>query len=234
YADCMSLYGDWANLALLERHLRELGNEVCIERASFGETPDFAGADFLFLGAGTERTAQKVLVDFCRRRETICSLANEGLPMLFSGTSFPFLGRNITDAGGAVTEGLALADFTTVETTRRITGDIYGGCPFLDAPVVGFLNKCSLISGIETPFLESASLGFGNETEHGPEGFHWKNVLATHITGPLLVKNPALLTLTLGAIYARRGLTLPEELPRYPHEQDGYELTASELRRRFD
>ena len=58
YPDCMSLYGEYANLAVLRRHLRAAGVSVTVETALFEDAPPFERADLIYMGAGTER-AQK-------------------------------------------------------------------------------------------------------------------------------------------------------------------------------
>ena len=49
YPDLMSLYGSYANVAVLRRHLEELGNSVTVEPVHPGQDADIAGADFLFM-----------------------------------------------------------------------------------------------------------------------------------------------------------------------------------------
>ena len=66
-----------------------------------------------------------------------------------------------------------------------------------------------------------------------PEGFHWKNVFASELTGPILVKNPKLLEAVAAAVYARRGAALPEERAADPWAERGYAVTEEELRRRL-
>ena len=56
YPDCMSLYGEYANVAVLKRHLEALGVSVTVKGVSLDDTPDFSAADFIYMGAGTERT----------------------------------------------------------------------------------------------------------------------------------------------------------------------------------
>ncbi len=68
----------------------------------------------------------------------------------------------------------------------------------------------------------------------GPEGFHWKNVFASELTGPLLVKNPRLLETVAAAICARRGIPLPEERPSFPYAEAGYAITAEQLQLRAE
>lgn len=233
YHDIMSLYGDWANVALLRRHLEDLGNTVTVEKSSFGGGADIAGADFLFIGAGTERSQKAVLEDFRQYGEAVIQAARDGRPMLFTGTAFEMLGREITDAAGTRFPGIGLMDFTVTETKQRIVGDVYGPCAFADNTVVGFMNKCSRIAGVETPLLSQCEMGFGNEEEHGPEGLCFQNVLGTHLTGPVLVKNPPLLRALMMAIYRQKAQPVPTEWPAYPYEEQGYEVTLGELRKRM-
>lgn len=232
YPDLMSLYGSYANVAVLRRYLEALGNTITVETVVPGQEADLAGADFLFMGAGTERSQKAALADFARFGSAVKAAAESGTAMLFAGTAMELLGSTITDAEGKVYEGIGLAAFTSVQGKKRFVEDVYGATGLFPEPVVGFMNKCSTVSGVETPLLDSLALGFGNEGEKTPEGFHWKNVFASELTGPLLVKNPRLLDAVAGAIYRRRGETLPEERPVDRWAEDGYAITAEQLKLR--
>ena len=61
YPDCMSLYGEYANLLVLREHLEKAGITVRVESMLFEDTPDFAQADLIYMGAGTERTQKEAL-----------------------------------------------------------------------------------------------------------------------------------------------------------------------------
>ena len=74
YPDLMSLYGSYANVALLRRHLEDLGNTVTVETVDYGQAADIASADFVFMGAGTERSQKAALADFARFAEEIRAL----------------------------------------------------------------------------------------------------------------------------------------------------------------
>ena len=65
-------------------------------------------------------------------------------------------------------------------------------------------------------------------------GFHWKNVFASELTGPVLVKNPRLLEAVADAICTRRGISLPEERPSFPYAEAGYAITAEQLKLRAE
>ena len=234
YPDLMSLYGSYANVAVLRRRLEAMGCAVTVQSVRPGEEADIAGADFLFMGAGTERAERFAAGDLARFGPAVKAAAEDGCAMLFAGTAMELLGRSVTDKNGETYDGIGLAPFTTVQGDRRIVGDVYGAADLFPEAVVGFMNKCGTVRGVETPLLTGLIMGFGNEAEKGPEGFHWKNVFASELTGPLLVKNPRLLEAVTAAIFARRGVPLPEDMPTDPYAEAGYAITAEQLRLRAE
>ena len=233
YPDLMSLYGSYANVAVLKRRLEAMGNTVTVELVALGQNCDLSGADFLFMGAGTERSQKAALTDFLLHHgNAVRAAAESGTAMLFAGNSMELLGKTITDAEGKQFNGIALADFTSVQGKRRMVEDVYGQTDLYPDPIVGFMNKCSVISGVETPLITAMAMGFGNEGKNSPEGFHRNNVFASQLTGPILVKNPRLLDAVVTAIYSRRGEALPAELPRDDFAENGYTITAEQLKLR--
>jgi len=233
YPDLMSLYGSYANVSVLKRALERMDHTVTVESVEPGQSADLAGADFLFMGAGTERAQKAALADFLLHYgNDIRELAAKGTPMLFAGNSMELLGKSITDTEGKEYNGIGLAAFTSAQGKRRIVEDVYGQTDLYPEPIVGFMNKCSVLSGVETPLITSMAMGFGNEAKGGPEGFHWNNVFASQLTGPILAKNPRLLDTVIAAIYQHRGETLPAELPRDDYAEAGFAVTAEQLKLR--
>ena len=228
YPDCMSLYGEYANIAVLRRHLEAMGVAVRVENALFEDAPDFGNADFIYMGAGTERTQKAALAALLPHKAALKAAIERGAVVLFTGNAMETLGISIVDAAGKVWPCLGLADFATVETDRRAPEDVVAHTRLWESPVVGFMNKCSMTEDAP-PLFDRLSLGFGNEEEKGPEGYVDGNVFATHLTGPILVKNPDFVDFLIRRIFSLKGWELPQALPVLPYEREAYEVTLKEL-----
>lgn len=228
YPDCMSLYGEYANIAVLRRHLEAMGVAVRVENALFEDAPDFGNADFIYMGAGAERTQKAALAALLPHKEALKAAIDRGAVVLFTGNAMETLGLSIVDAEGKVWPCLGLADFATVETDRRALEDVVAHTGLWESPVVGFMNKCSMTEDAP-PLFDRLSLGFGNEEEKGPEGYVDGNVFATHLTGPILVKNPDFVDFLIRRIFFLKGWELPQALPVLPYEREAYEVTLREL-----
>lgn len=229
YDDVMNLYGEYANVAILARYLTDLGHTVSVDTLSLYEKKDISAYDFYFMGAGTERRQKLALSQLGRYREALQRACDAGKVMLFTGNSFELLGARLQDAEGKTFEGLHIAEFVSTEGKRRITGDCLAKFDDTGDTLVGFINKCSKTTGVETP-LFTLEMGFGNEADRGAEGFRKNNCFGTHLTGPILVKNPAMLKYTakllLGEAYS--------DTVTYSYMEKGYETTLTELRKRFE
>ena len=64
YHDLMNLYGDWANVAAMQRILEKSGESVRVDKVTLGGSADLESCDFIFIGSGTERNLRVALEDF--------------------------------------------------------------------------------------------------------------------------------------------------------------------------
>jgi len=229
YPDCMSLYGEYANVAVLCRHLEAMGVSVTVETALFEDRPDFGRAGFIYMGAGAERTQKAALTALLPHRDALKAAIDRGAVVLFTGNAMELLGASVTDAAGKVWPCLEFADFATVETDKRDPGDVIAHTSLWEGAVVGFMNKCSVTKGVDAPLFDRLTLGLGNEADKGPEGYVSGNAFATHLTGPMLVKNPEFTDLLIRRMFAAKGWELPERLPDLPWERKAHQVTVMEL-----
>ena len=227
YDDAMNLYGEYANVSLLARYLTDLGHSVRVETLSLYEKKDISGYDFYYMGAGTERRQKLVLPQLLQYRETLLEAKRRGAVLLFTGNAFELLGKAVTDAEGKRYDCLGFAGFESNETKRRITGDVIARIG--DERVVGFMNKCGHTTGVKQPLFH-VEFGFGNEAQCGDEGWYDGCCFGTHLTGPLLVKNPSMLRRVAKALL---GDAFADTV-QYPYMQRGYEMTLSELTKRME
>ena len=227
YHDIMNLYGDYANVLALQDMLTRAGEEVVIEKKTIGEAVRLADYAFIYIGSGTERNQKVVLEDLRLHSDELREYIESRKPVLMTGNSFEMLGKTLTDCSGKVYQGLALMDFTSTEQNKtRNTSDAILTADFLERPLVGFINKCSTISGVITP-LFTVKMGLGNQANDQYEGVRLKNLFGSHLTGPVLMKNPEFL------VYITSLLT--KNVPEVnPLQQNGYEITLKELTKRMN
>ena len=184
------------------------------------------------LMGGLDDFAAQLCETMSRSTGAICAVTDrDSVIAVAGGAKRELLGKTITDDAGKVYEGLGLADFTAVQNKKRFVEDVYGHTDLYEDAVVGFVNRCSVITGVETPLLTSMDMGRGNEGPCGPEGYHKGSVFASQLTGPILVKNPALLKIMVQAIYRHRGETCPE-IPVDQYMAEGWAITAEQLKAR--
>ncbi len=227
YDDVMNLYGEYANVAVLARYWKDLGHEVSVDTLSLWEEKNIEGYDLYYMGAGTERKMKLMLPQLLKHKEALHKACDDGKVLLFTGNACDVLGRSITDSEGKEYDGLGLGDFVTTEGKIRITGDCLA--EFAGEILVGFINKCSCNSSVETP-LFTLKMGCGNEKGKPAEGFRKNNCLGTHLTGPILVKNPAMLRYVTKLLTGQE----PTKAVSYPHMERSYEVTKEALLKRLE
>ena len=227
FPDAMNLYGEYANVAVLERTLTGMGHSVRVDTLGLYEERDIGGYDLYYMGAGTERRQKLALTRLLPYAPVLRAAMEAGKLLFFTGNAFELLGAAVTDAAGKRHEALGLFGFETVEGERRIVGDCLASCAAVDVPVVGFMNKCSRTTGVETPWF-NMQMGFGNEAEGGSEGLCTPNCLATHLSCPLLVKNPAVLRHVIQRLTGAAPTAMDETMEK------AWRTTAQALQKRLE
>lgn len=191
YYDIMNLYGENGNIRMMERILKNKGADVEIDRKTVVDQDiDFTQYDFIYCGAGTELSRDACLKHLKPYKENLYKAFENDTIMLFTGNAYEMLGKSLHTAHGEDTDGLGIFDFTTEENSKsRYAGDVTFTCPLVEGPLIGYINKCSMTTGIKNPLFEITDVV--GTVKDKAEGIHEKNFFGTQVTGPVLIKNPA-------------------------------------------
>ena len=76
-------------------------------------------------------------------------------------------------------------------SSDRIVGEIKGTTKLIKETIIGFQNRCDINYNVSNPLFK-VNEKYSNDLTNEDEGFNYKNVYATHIIGPLLIRNPYL------------------------------------------
>ena len=228
----MNLYGDWANIAVLERELFSRGYDVKVDKKSVGDEIAFELYAFIYVGSGTERSQKACMNDLLRFKDSILRQIEAGTHVLATGNSHELFGQTVIDSDGKRHKMLGLLDFETEQQNTRITGDCT--ClpkdPLCKDKLIGFINRAggSQSGNIERPF--SISPGEGAGFKACEEGIIYKNLLGTYITGPILVRNPPLMKYFANAITGEkaRGLHFESD-PFFLYQDMAYQAALEKM-----
>ena len=184
YHDIMNLYGEYANVKILEKHLKDQGFEVIVDKKSIGEEKNFIDYDFIYMGCGTEKNQKVILADLLNDKEDFLKYIEDEKLVLLTGNSFEILGKTIDEE-----DAIGLLNFNTTHIDKRITTDVICISKMFSNKVVGFINTMSKIDDNENPLFEFdyTTYDFKND------GITYKNIIGTHLIGPLLIRNPEIL-----------------------------------------
>ena len=221
YHDIMNLYGEYANIKVLEKHLKDQGFDVIVDKKSIGEEKNFADYDFIYIGCGTEKNQNVILSDLLNDKDEFLKYIEDEKLMLLTGNSFEILGKTID---GEV--AIDLLDFKTTHIEKRITTDVICISKIFNNKVVGFINTMSNIDGNDDPLFifDYTTYDFKND------GIAYKNVIGTHLIGPLLIRNPEILEYIIKRICVNKEIEYKEI--EYKEEKEGYKLVLEELEKR--
>lgn len=224
YHDLMNLYGDYANVSALSKILKANSIDFEVDRRSIYDSVVLGDYDFVFIGAGTEENQKIALAHLRNMKEAVEEYVSGGKLFLATGNAAEMFGEKIVTPSGEF-EGLGIFTYTTVQQNeQRIAED--GIFLFEDKEIVGFVNKCGWMTGVDTPLFR-VEKGFGNEENGKTEGVRKNNFFGTQLTGPVLVKNPHFLRYIASLL---TGKDMSDE--EFYFEKAGFEITLNKLRDR--
>ena len=229
YYDLMNLYGDWANVKVIEIELAARGAGAKVDYLSAGDDIDFEQYDFIYIGSGTERSQRACMRDMMQHKPEFVKKIEAGLHVLATGNAHELFGKAITDAGGERYETLGLLDFETIQNDARVTGDSICKASFIPERIIGFINRSGhgQEGEIARPF--TCELGPGSNDELRAEGIKYKNLLGTYLTGPALVRNPPLLKYIADALCPDSARKSTDGDSFFIYQEAAYSMALGEL-----
>ena len=228
YYDIMNLYGEYGNIKILEKHLKDQKLKVIVDKKTVNEDVNLSEYDFIYIGAGTEDNQMFVMQDMMKYKEQLKEYIDSEKVALFTGNSYELLGKTIDGK-----ETLGILDFETTTLKDRVTSDVIYKSKFLKKQAVGFVNKMSNIVHNLNPLFE-VEFGIGENENKDIEGIKYKNFYGTHVSGPILVRNPEILEMLIRIICLKKDKSLVYKKREYKNEKQGYELVLSELKNRMN
>ena len=223
YWDIMNLYGEYGNIKVLEKHLKDQGFEVVVNKKSIGEEKNFDDYDFIYIGCGTEKNQKVVLEDLLKEKESFLNAIENEKVILLTGNSFEILGKQIDEE-----KALEVLNFVTEHIDKRITTDAICISEKFKEKVVGFINTSSVIKENDNPLFKYDY----NTKNLESDGILYKNVIGTHLIGPLLIRNPEILKYIVVKLCTKKDENFEYKDIKYIEEEEGYKLVLSELEKR--
>lgn len=189
YSDLCCLYGDKGNTMFLQK---------CLPEAEFIQTqlndrPAFldGDVDVVYLCSMSEKSQELVLSRLMPYQEAIARLAKEGKTLFFVvGNAMELLGKYIQREDGSRVEALGLFDTHAVRQTPNRFNSLMR-ISFEGMTLLGYTSRFSHTYGLTADVaFGHVEAGSGENPESRLEGIRSGSVLATYLSGPVLVANP--------------------------------------------
>jgi len=194
--ELLGTYGDQGNVATLSWRLtaRGIANEV-INASAYEKLP--TDGDFYLLGGG-EDDAQIAAVELLRKDLTLNNALENGAHLFAVCAGFQLLGESFPASGGRTIAGLGLLPVVTESAVKRSVGELLLDSTLGIGKLTGFENHAGQSRFTEKlQPLGTVVSGVGNHQNEASDGAVTKQIIATYMHGPALVRNPALADLFL-------------------------------------
>ena len=224
----LSLYGEYGNVAVLARTLETLGNKVEVLSYEEGEL-SFENVDMVYVGAGTEEAVWEANRILQPHKATVQKAISDGISFLATGNAMALFGGELTLDGEKTVALEAFSYNTEMTSKKRYLADAMGKDP--DGNLyVGFINTGCVYTGTDRPVMELL-LGkkLGNDKANPAEGYQNGSFFGTQMIGPVLTKNPHLLSAFVKTLTGEEYIPDPDS-----NLQKAYEIAKQELLNRLN
>lgn len=224
----LSLYGEYGNVAVLAGTLETLGNQVEIFNYEEGEL-SLGNVDMIYVGAGTEESLWEANRLLQPHKEAVKKAITDGVSFLATGNAMALFGKELTFDGETAPCVEAFSYKAEMSSKKRYLADALGKDPEGNI-YVGFINTGCVYTGTDKPVMELL-LGtkLGNDKATPAEGYKEGSFFGTQLIGPVLTKNPHLLSTFVKTLTGEEYAPDPES-----NLQKAYEIAKQELLNRLN
>lgn len=197
YYDLLNLYGENANTRCFVNNLKKSKIKVNVDLKSLNDKIDFTKYDLIYISSGDEESIELVLKDILKYKSELKKYIDDNKFLILTGNAITLFGKHIkthTQTLNALnifnyySEYIDSSKFKNA-STDRIVGEVKADTKLINEKIIGFQNRCDYIYNSKTPLFKTEEK-YSNNGEDTNEGFTYKNVYATHIIGPLFIRNP--------------------------------------------
>ena len=141
------------------------------------------------MGASTENNQKLVIPHLKKYKKEIKEAIKNKKFFFITGNSIELFGRYILTLEQEKIEALNLFDYYVEQKEKRSIDECIMKCDFLDKPIIGFQNQCTVMYDNDKPLFDVIK-GINNVNN---EGIKHNNFYGTYVLGPVLARNPELL-----------------------------------------
>ena len=223
FPEVANLCGDLMNVT----YLRQCCPEMEVVETGLKDRPAFldGGVDLVYVGSATERGLQLMVKALAPYRAELERYVDGGGLMLATGNALDALGEYVVIDGKRAFDGLGiLPTHAEYHMMKRHNSFLLGS--FQDMEIVGFKSLFGHTYGADDPGtgLFKVVRGVGRRPGSLVEGFRRGGLMATYLTGPLLVLNPPFTKQLLRELGAEDTLAFEEAA------MEAYEARLAEFR----
>ena len=190
YYDLMNLYGENGNILAIKKHLENENLNVKIDYLSLNEDKDFSKYDMYYIGCGDNQNFKLALDDLMKYQEDIKkSIKNQDF-WLVTGNAINLFGKTYETTSKEKWDCLGIFSFKSIETEFQIVGEQEYQSNYIDEPIIGFINRYTVISDVKEKALFRVINGSGYMPKDTIEGIMEYHFYGTYLLGPLLIRNP--------------------------------------------
>lgn len=185
-----NLCGDLMNI----RYLHQCCPELEVLETDLKSRPAFleGGVDLVYMGSATEKGLELMVKALTPYREELAARVDGDQRMLVTGNALDALGEYVQSDQGLRFDGLGLLPTHAEYQMMNRHNSFFLGTYGTGMEIVGFKSLFGHTYGADDPGtgLFKVVRGVGRRPGSLVEGFRRGGLMATYLTGPLLVLNP--------------------------------------------